>query len=386
MKTALVRSPILYGLAVLYRRRWLLIGATLAAAALSALISLLLPNYYKATATVLPSQAGGLRSLSAALPRDLAALASSLGGFGLNTDFDRYYAILNSRRAKWELVRRFNLMDVYRTRHKRYPVTATLKKLERNMRFGMHQEGYFEISIWDQDPRRAAEMANYCVELLNRINTEIATTEARAYREFIETRYRKAQADLDSLQRRLSVFQRRYGIYDLPSQLGAYFSTIADISAELYRLEVQRDALRAGLGADNPLLGQLEEQIRATRAKLSSLRQDTGPIRLMAPLRELPEVNRAYLELMRELTIQAKIQEVIVPLYEQAKVEEQRTTPTVIVLDRAEIPERKDHPRRTIIVLAATVSVFVLAVFFALAYDPARRRWELLRASWSESA
>nr|BCX00276.1 MAG: hypothetical protein KatS3mg041_0322 [Bacteroidota bacterium] len=386
METTGAQQPIMRALAVLYRRRKFIIGSTAAAALLSAAVSLLLPNWYRATATVLPSQAGNLRNLATALPRDLAALASSLGGFAMNADFERYYAILTSRRAKWDVIQRFKLMDVYQTRTKRYPITATMKKLDQNTRFGMHREGYFEISVWDRDPRRAAEMANYYVELLNRIHTEISTAEARAYREFIETRYRKARRDLDSLGRRLAEFQRRYGVYDLPSQLGAYFSTIAEITAELYRLEVQRDALRASLQEDNPLLSQLEEQIRAARAKLLSLSRETGPVRLMAPMDALPEVNRQYLDLMRELTVQAKIQEVIVPLYEQARVEEQRNTPTVIVLDRAEIPERKDHPRRMIIVLASTLSVLILSIVFALAVEPARRRWMAFRLYLSQSA
>ena len=67
---------------------------------------------------------------------------------------------------------------------------------------------------------------------------------------------------------------------------------------------------------------------------------------------------------MRDFEIQNKVLEFLYPLYEQAKIEEQKNIPAVLVLDPAVPPEKKSSPKRTIIVLSA----FLLSLFFSILY------------------
>jgi uncharacterized protein involved in exopolysaccharide biosynthesis len=74
-----------------------------------------------------------------------------------------------------------------------------------------------------------------------------------------------------------------------------------------------------------------------------------------------------YIRKLREVEIQYKILQFITPLYEQAKVEEQRSTPSVIVLDYASPAERKAKPKRLFIILAgALIGVFGTFLYTAL--------------------
>jgi len=50
-------------------------------------------------------------------------------------------------------------------------------------------------------------------------------------------------------------------------------------------------------------------------------------------------------------------------LYEQAKVEEARNTPSVIVLDKAGPAERKAKPKGTLYALVSFVSSFLIGLF-----------------------
>jgi uncharacterized protein involved in exopolysaccharide biosynthesis len=53
-----------------------------------------------------------------------------------------------------------------------------------------------------------------------------------------------------------------------------------------------------------------------------------------------------YLRFYRDLEIQNKILEVILPMYEQAKVEEQKSIPSILFIDKAVPAEIKYGPKR----------------------------------------
>jgi tyrosine-protein kinase Etk/Wzc len=65
----------------------------------------------------------------------------------------------------------------------------------------------------------------------------------------------------------------------------------------------------------------------------------------------MPNIAIEYLRAFREVTIQESILEIVMPMYEQAKVEEQKSIPTIMVVDEAVPPQLKYSPKRAVIVL-----------------------------------
>ena len=74
----------------------------------------------------------------------------------------------------------------------------------------------------------------------------------------------------------------------------------------------------------------------------------------------------------RRTKVQEIVLETLTKQYELAKVEEARETPSVKVLDAADVPERKSYPPRTILVILSTGFAFVLSCVWLLAYA----RWK----------
>ena len=52
------------------------------------------------------------------------------------------------------------------------------------------------------------------------------------------------------------------------------------------------------------------------------------------------------------------------PMYEQAKVEEQKSMPTIMLMDKAIAPELKHSPKRSVIVLG----ILLLVAFFLIPF------------------
>jgi LPS O-antigen subunit length determinant protein (WzzB/FepE family) len=81
---------------------------------------------------------------------------------------------------------------------------------------------------------------------------------------------------------------------------------------------------------------------------------------------ETPVMVRRYLELVMEQTIQEAILEFAAPVLEQARFEEQKQLEALQILDSAKPPVKKYGPKRSIIVIMATLSGFILAIIFSL--------------------
>ncbi len=361
-------------LGTLYRWRMFIAGVTGLVAVAAVVISLLLPNWYAASARVLPPEAGGASPLASALLRSGAGSAASALLGGVSSDYARYLAILSSRRVLSSVVEEFDLVEAYDVEDSEHPSETALRMLEENVSFPVDEDYEFlSVVVLDQDRQRAADIANYMVRQLNAINSELASLSASTFRQFVESRYEESQTVLDSVLDATQAFQSQYGVVDLDVQSQAYFNQLASLEASATLAEVQYEAQLAQLGPENEEVQSLRAVARAAQGKVQALLEGRESV-LPVPRGAMSGVARAYVDLQRELTVQSEILEVIGPLREQARFEEEKTVEAVQVVDPAVPPVRKAKPRRSVIVVVATLSGFLLTVLFVLLYSGWQRR------------
>ncbi len=120
-------------------------------------------------------------------------------------------------------------------------------------------------------------------------------------------------------------------------------SGIASLYALRARKEIELAVLRHGVVEDNEVIRGLKVEIGEIDKKLATV-PSTGL-----------ESFRRY----REVMIQQRIVEFLVPMYEQAKIDEVKDLPAVLVLDRAVPPERRASPQRSTIVIVTIFLSFV---------------------------
>jgi tyrosine-protein kinase Etk/Wzc len=330
------------------------------------IIAFLLPKWYKSTASVFPAEKadllGGLEGISS-IAKSFSS-AKSLASLGSNSEIDRYLAILKSSTVLDAVIQKFDLVHVYDITS--YPGENTVKALLSNVEFTIEEEGNLTITVYDKNPQRAADIANYFVEMLNKTNTELQIQNARGNRQFIEERYKKNIVDLAASEDSLKAFQKKYHVIALPEQIEASIKAAAEISGQLTIKEVQANVLRRTQSEDNPSVIASQIEIDEFRNKLSQMNSGVHPTKnemnVFVPFSKMPDLGGEYIRWFREVEIQYKILQLITPLYEQAKVEENRQTPSVLILDKAGPAERKAKPK---ILLYAILS-FVISIVVAL--------------------
>jgi uncharacterized protein involved in exopolysaccharide biosynthesis len=391
-------GTLLNGLDVFVKHRKFISRFVVIATVATAITVLLMPKWYKSTASVFPAERtdllGGLEGVSS-LVKSFSGGGRALSSLTGGNEADRYMAILKSGTVLSAVVEKFDLVHVYDITS--YPNEKTLQALLDNTDFSVQSEGNLTVTVYDKDPRRAADMANYFVEMLNKSNTELQVQSARGNRQFIEERYNKNLVDLRVGEDSLEAFQQRYGIIALPQQTEASIKAAAEIAGRLASMEVQAAILQRTEASDNPSVVAAQIEIQELRKKMSDLNTGRGAgsdeMKVFVPFKLVPELGAEYIRRFRDVEIQYKILQYILPVYEQAKVEEHRQTPSVVVLDRAGPAERKSKPKVTMYTLLAFVVSTLLAFGGALAAEMYRnlkdahpervRNWEeAIRRDW----
>ena len=358
-----------------YQSRFRIVGVTALVAVLSVIFSLMLPKWYTASTRLLSPESGGASPISAAMLRNLSSAASSFLGIGGGGDFERYISIMSSRTVYEKLVDEFDLMTVYETTDSENPMGGAVETLADNTEFEIDLEfGYLTVRVTDQDPQRAADMTNFFVQELNRVNVELSSQDAGHYRSFVEQRYQEVLSELEDLKRRTQSFQEEYGVFDIQTQATSFFEQLAAMRTDEIALEIEYQMLLSQYGQDNPRVVVARKAWQAARQKTEGALQGQEQV-LPVSQDQVPDVMRQFLQLEQEAMIQKSILEVVAPLYDQARFQEERTFQAVQVVDEAIAPVRKSKPKRSIIVIIATFTGFVLVTLYSI-----------LRAWWQRNS
>ena len=146
-------------------------------------------------------------------------------------------------------------------------------------------------------------------------------------------------------------FTARYGTFDLPTQLAVVIEKLIQMEITLADAEIEYDIASASLDENHPRLDFLRIQRDEIKAKVEDLMAGKGKTNLLPNLKELPDVAVEYVRLTRDIEILSTLLEFLYPQYEQARLQEAKDEPTLLALDYPRVPQSKDKPNRSLIVL-----------------------------------
>ncbi len=361
---------------VLAKHKTLIIGLPVVAAIASIGVSLLMPNIYTAITKILPPQQ--TQSTSAAL----AQLAGGIGGLG-GVKADLYIGMLKSRTVADGIIRQYDLT----TRWEMKLQSDTRKRLEGVTAISAGKDGIIVLEVDDQDPQRAAELANAYVSELLKLTKVLAVTEASQRRLFFEVQVAQAKDNLTKAESAARYAMESGGIVQVDTQGRAMIEATARLRAQIALKEVQLGAMRSFAADRNPDLLMVQREIEAMKRELGKLEGVPGA--QMTESSTYKGAGITSLGLLRDVKYNETLFELLAKQYEIAKIDEAKDASVIQVIDKAVAPDRKSKPKRALIVMLATVAAGVLAVLLAFirealakaAIHPVQRsRIDLLRS------
>ena len=374
-------------LVVLLEHKRFLARFVLGAAALAVVVSLLLPIRYEGKVILLPPAQdssigsallgmGQLGSIGGSMGSlgSLASLAS--GSLGLKNPAEMYVALLSSRTVEDAMIRRFGLMQEYKTKR----MSDTRKELERRTTaVAGTKDGLIRLTVEDRDPNRAAELANGYVEEFRKLFASLAVTEAARRRLFFEQEMDRAKADLTTAEDAMQKTEQTTGVLQIDSQARSLIESAAILRAQVVAKQVQIQSMRSFAAEDNPDLILAKKELTALQDQLDQLggsAQDGGSDINLSKGR-VTGAGLEYLRRFRELKYKETVFELLAKELEIAKLDEAREGSMVQVVDAAVPPDKRSFPRRTLIVIGVTVLSCFIAVFWVMLQERLARSFEV---------
>jgi uncharacterized protein involved in exopolysaccharide biosynthesis len=367
-------------LIVLAKHKFLVLGLPAAAAAISLVVSLLLPNYYTATTKILPPQQTQATSSVLAQLGSLAGLAGVAGAPSLKNPNDLYVGMLKSRTVADNLIQRFDLNKLYDEQYQ----SLTRKRLEKETVITAGKDGIITVQVDDKDPKRAAELANGYVDELFKLTKVLAVTEASQRRLFFERQLELAKDNLARSEASTRLALQKGGLVLVEGQGRVMAETSARLRAEITVKEIQIGAMRMFASDQNPELQRTQQQLEVLRRELSRIEGTSGTRTAVQDDVNVKGIDN--LRLLREMKYNEVTYELLAKQYELAKIDEAKDSAIIQVMDRAIEPDRKSKPVRSRIVLLSTLVIGLLAVLSAFVMEATTKnnsrnadRWQMLR-------
>lgn len=259
-------------------------------------------------------------SIGNALFTDLTMRQSDPLAFGEEEEAENALQLLNSSALQGRIIRNFDLMNHYGINQNGSPQTDLARMMKKNIQFARTRHLAVQITVLDEDPIKAAEIANGISAIYDSVKTEI-----------------QKQVSLEALEIVKGEFENKEKeVWD-------------------YRLALQK------LGEKG--ITNYEEQSRAIAEELYKVDANTATgRRLQAVQDKLAQYAGEFTYLNETLILELENLSKLRKRYEKSKVDVEKTLPQKFILTSAAPAEKKSYPVRSLIVLLVTGAV----MFFSM--------------------
>ena len=303
-----------------YKKHLAVIGVVAVIAAVIFSSPYFIKPLYKSTVILYPTASN---SISKVLLSDNPGNNKDILEFGEDEQTEQMLQILNSNKIRDRIIEKYGLLSHYRIKsNSKFKMTNLYKQYENNFKFRRTEYMAVKITVYDEDPQLAADMANDVGELVDSTINEMQKEVARKAFKIVKGEYLSLKNEVQKKEDSLTVL-RGLGVHDYESQ------------SEMFNRQLAIEMARGNTAGVNRLEQKLEVLAKYGGAYVS--------------LRDALEHDKKQLS-----ELKAK--------YEEAKVDATENLPHKFVVSSAYKAEKKSYPIRWLIVMITLLSALFLAM------------------------
>ncbi len=258
-------------IAVILKHKKLVIAFTVAAFAVSAVVSLLLPQRFVSAALFVPAgvekDITGLRDFFSSLGQ-LGEVSASFLRAQKNLVIDH---LIRSRRMSDLMAEQFDLGEIYGEREKE----AIRDKLRENTGVSIRDEGVIMLSVEDSSPERAKRMVEGYLANLDSILVYLAIETSEGRIAFLEEEISRRKSRLARSDSVMMEFQTEHGIYQIEAQARSALEVAAVLSTRFSILDVEKSLLEMTMRPGTSELERVRLEWDLVRDQLLGIKEGT---------------------------------------------------------------------------------------------------------------
>ena len=231
----------------------------------------------------------------------------------------------------------------------KYALPTAMKNLMLN--YGVAERGKMTgvvgLSYQGTDKAHITKVLNHILSVYHKQNIERKSLESTQTLAFLDKQLPLLKQQLEDSEIKFNRFREKYNTIDVTQESELLLKQNIELERLMIELKQKQAELSAKYTNDHPLMAEINAQLKELTGKKEQLNQ---------ALKQLPETQRLYLQLYRDVKVNAEQYTALLNNYQQLKIANAGEIGNVRIVDTAVKPFEKVKPKTLIVLI---LSLFV---------------------------
>ena len=207
--------------------------------------------------------------------------------------------------------------------------------------------GVIGLSYSGTDKTHITQVLNNILHVYAVQNVERKSLESKQTLSFLDKQLPELKQQLEESEIKFNKFREQYNTIDVTQESELMLKQNVELEKMRIELKQKQAELSAKYTSDHPLMAEINAQVTALDQKTHELNQS---------IKKLPETQRLYLQLYRDVKVNTELYTSLLNSYQQLKIAKAGEIGNVRIIDTAVEPVLPVKPRKLIILI---LSLFV---------------------------
>ena len=206
--------------------------------------------------------------------------------------------------------------------------------------------GVLGLNYQGSDKQHITQVLNAILAAYSQQNIERRTAETAQTLKFLENQLPELKQQLDVAEREFNRFRQQFNTVDVTKESELYLTQSITLETQKAQLEQQVAEAAAKYTNEHPVMQQMNAQLGAINKRIAELD---------GTLKRLPELQRQYLQLFREVEVKQQLYTGLFNSYQQLRIAKAGEIGNVRIVDTAVEPIEPIKPKK--------LQILILSVF-----------------------
>lgn len=207
--------------------------------------------------------------------------------------------------------------------------------------------GILGLNYEGQDKAHITQVLNAILQAYSQQNVERRSAETAQTLKFLEDQLPELRQQLDVAEREFNQFRQQSNTVDVTKESELYLTQSIALETQKAQLEQSVAEASAKYTSEHPVMQQMEAQLAAINSRIAELN---------GTLKQLPDLQRRYLQLYREVEVKQQLYTALLNSYQQLRIAKAGEIGNVRIVDTAVEPLQPIAPKKPQILI---LSIFL---------------------------
>ncbi|MFW1953196.1 polysaccharide biosynthesis tyrosine autokinase [Acinetobacter beijerinckii] len=217
--------------------------------------------------------------------------------------------------------------------------------------------GILGLNYQGQDKEHITQVLNAILAAYSAQNVERRSAETAQTLKFLDEQLPDLKKQLDDAEREFNKFRQKYNTVDVTKESELYLTQSMALETKKIELEQQLADMAAKYTTEHPAMREINAQIAALNKQITELN---------GTLKQLPDLQRQYLQLYREVEVKTQLYTALLNSYQQLRIAKAGEIGNVRIVDTAIEPVEPIKPKKLQILILAMFLGGFLGTLIAL--------------------